>query len=602
MLNAFPPDEQGKRGFGPCEWDITLAVLCVWIICFFSLGFGKQILAKVTWVTVVGPIVLLIILLCRVLALEAADEGVAFYIGKFEGSKLGDIQVWRDACVQILFSLSPGLGTAITMSSFTKPRENVYRTCWLVAIANSTFSFVGGFAIFSIVGNITYKINLQKVSENIKPLKTAVANINVLGETAKEKAVEAVAALSSSSQSRFVDCLNHLKQTSFQHLLKSADLPGVNADSLSFDNSAALSSEDESKWRSVAESISEHGAALVTAATSAAGVLVKVVLDERVHSNTGRLEHGAAFFAREAIGYMQALNTSDPVWQAVQSEAGSDFFSGLNESFTLQPVAQTARSGTGLAFIAIADGMQTFGDARNVISVLFFLMLLTLGLDSTFAWAETFVSYMDDGMRALQKRQNKITLVGVFCVVMFLAGLPYCTRYGLETLDVVDNYLGLNMLLFGVPLEVVIFLKQFGFDRFKTALKTASGVTLDPLAEAYWRLCFFVTVPIIPTILFFWVVIDGIQTPYGGYADWLNGIGWFLMIVALLLIPGGAAKYFYYDKSRGDKLISLDECAGKKISDAYARVEEEKKMGASPKPAMVGSQEPTMAPIEQGKI
>merc|ERR1712125_286638 len=131
-------------------------------------------------------------------------------------------------------------------------------------------------------------------------------------------------------------------------------------------------------------------------------------------------------------------------------------------------------------------------------------------------------------MRAIGKKQNKIVLVGVFCVILFLGGLPYCTRYGLEALDVVDNYLGLNILLFGVPLEVVIFLKQFGFDRFKLALKTASGVTLDPIAEVYWRLVLFVTVPIIPTVILVWVVVNGIIEPYGGYADWLNGIGWFL--------------------------------------------------------------------------
>ena len=38
------------------------------------------------------------------------------------------------------------MGTAITMSSYTKPTEDVYRTCLVVTISNSAFSLVGGFA------------------------------------------------------------------------------------------------------------------------------------------------------------------------------------------------------------------------------------------------------------------------------------------------------------------------------------------------------------------------------------------------------------------------------------------------------------------------
>jgi solute carrier family 6 amino acid transporter-like protein 5/7/9/14 len=63
------------------------------------------------------------------------------------------------------------------------------------------------------------------------------------------------------------------------------------------------------------------------------------------------------------------------------------------------PVEEIAtRSGTGLAFITIAEAMQYFGDLSNVMSVLFFVMLLTLGLDSAYAWLETVVSYVADFM------------------------------------------------------------------------------------------------------------------------------------------------------------------------------------------------------------
>ena len=50
--------------------------------------------------------------------------------------------------------MSPGFGTAITYSSYAKPKEDVYKACMIVAVSNILFSIVGGIAIFSIVGHM----------------------------------------------------------------------------------------------------------------------------------------------------------------------------------------------------------------------------------------------------------------------------------------------------------------------------------------------------------------------------------------------------------------------------------------------------------------
>lgn len=86
-----------------------------------------------------------------------AREGIDFYIGKFEWSELGDLSVWATALSQILFSLSPGFGTAITYSSFVGRKEDVYRTGLIVAFCNSAFSILAGFSIFSIVGYMAHQ-------------------------------------------------------------------------------------------------------------------------------------------------------------------------------------------------------------------------------------------------------------------------------------------------------------------------------------------------------------------------------------------------------------------------------------------------------------
>ena len=71
-----------------------------------------------------------------------ALEGIQFYIGKFEASDLASLDVWATALGQILFSLSPGFGTAITYSSFVDKKEDVYKAGIIVSVANSAFSLV----------------------------------------------------------------------------------------------------------------------------------------------------------------------------------------------------------------------------------------------------------------------------------------------------------------------------------------------------------------------------------------------------------------------------------------------------------------------------
>jgi SNF family Na+-dependent transporter len=138
------------------QWSLVGSLLFVWIVVFFSISFGKSILADITYVTVCAPVVLMVILIIRTAFLPGAIDGISFYIGKFEASKLGEAQVWANALSQCLFSLSPGFGTAITLSATTTKTEDVYRAAIITSVANTVFAFASGLAVFAMVGNIAY--------------------------------------------------------------------------------------------------------------------------------------------------------------------------------------------------------------------------------------------------------------------------------------------------------------------------------------------------------------------------------------------------------------------------------------------------------------
>lgn len=83
-------------------------------------------------------------------------------------------------------------------------------------------------------------------------------------------------------------------------------------------------------------------------------------------------------------------------------------------------------TGPGLAFVAYPEGIAMMPVAPFW-SILFFIMLFTLGVDSQFAMLETVVTAVVDEFKVLKRGRRKIGVIGAFCVVMFLLGLPQCS-------------------------------------------------------------------------------------------------------------------------------------------------------------------------------
>lgn len=99
----------------------------------------------------------MIIMVIAANTLPGSSDGVAFYIGKFDASKFGEITVWSSCLGQVLFSLGPGLGIGMSYASTLKdPKVNLAKMTAIVASVNALFSIFGGFYTFAVVGNVAY--------------------------------------------------------------------------------------------------------------------------------------------------------------------------------------------------------------------------------------------------------------------------------------------------------------------------------------------------------------------------------------------------------------------------------------------------------------
>ncbi|XP_054609312.1 sodium- and chloride-dependent GABA transporter 2-like isoform X1 [Dunckerocampus dactyliophorus] len=157
----------GIDHMGSLNWDLVLCLFIAWVMCYFCIWKGVKSTGKVVYFTATFPYLMLIVLLVRGLTLPGAGIGIQFYLYPDLG-RLADPQVWMDAGTQIFFSYAICLGSLTALGSYNRYNNNCYRDCLALCFLNSGTSFVAGFAIFSILGFMSYEQNvpISEVAES----------------------------------------------------------------------------------------------------------------------------------------------------------------------------------------------------------------------------------------------------------------------------------------------------------------------------------------------------------------------------------------------------------------------------------------------------
>ncbi|XP_060600072.1 sodium-dependent serotonin transporter-like, partial [Ruditapes philippinarum] len=149
----------GIEDIGGIKWQLCLCLMGVMMTIYFALWKGIKSSGKAVWVTATVPYVVLLVLLVRGVTLPGADVGIKYYVTPV-WSKLLDSGVWLDAAAQIFFSLGPGFGTLLALSSYNKFNNNCYMDAMLTAVINCLTSLLAGFVVFSVLGYMSYRLSI----------------------------------------------------------------------------------------------------------------------------------------------------------------------------------------------------------------------------------------------------------------------------------------------------------------------------------------------------------------------------------------------------------------------------------------------------------
>ncbi|VDK20187.1 unnamed protein product [Taenia asiatica] len=211
------------------------------------------------------------------------------------------------------------------------------------------------------------------------------------------------------------------------------------------------------------------------------------------------------------------------------------------------PVANVVESGPGLVFMVYPEALNQM-PVPVLWSILFFIMLVSLGLGSELPYVETVLSGFQDELRRynlLTTWKSQFLFRTVLCSINFLITLPMVCPAGVYLVNLIDNVMSGYPVLVICLMELIVISYIYGIKQFMRDVK----LMIDSKPNWYWRICWMGVSPLMVLALLIFMIVGG--KPYG-MGDYIFPIGIQVMgqliaIVPILMIVGYFAYRYCHD-------------------------------------------------------
>jgi len=213
---------------------------------------------------------------------------------------------------------------------------------------------------------------------------------------------------------------------------------------------------------------------------------------------------------------------------AISLFAGFVVFSiiGYMSQATGAAVADVVTSGPGLAFVVFPQALSLM-PAAWFFSALFFLTLLTLGIDSAFSLVEAVNTVISDRVPNLSKQK----IAFYVCSTAFVLGIAFTTNAGLYFLDVVDHFVtNFGLVMVGI-FECIAIGWVYKASKLRAFINEVSSSKVGP----WWDVAIKYVIPITLTILLVAQFSKELAGNYEGYPNWAITMGWLTVLVPLVI-------------------------------------------------------------------
>ena len=219
------------------------------------------------------------------------------------------------------------------------------------------------------------------------------------------------------------------------------------------------------------------------------------------------------------------------------------------------PVEDVIKGGPGLIFIAYPEAVTQM-PIPQLWSFLFFVMIITLGLDSQFVFTETITTAIMDQYPSLRNHKGKVAVTA--CVIGFFFGLTMCTRGGIFMFELINWYSALWGLLICAIIEVIVVNYAYGHEQFLENIEEM-GMKLPTIMKYYWLVTWKA---ITPLVLFFVLIMSFVQYSPAFSPSYtqekyvfpvgIQSMGCLMALISLALIIVTAVFQFFKRKQEGN--------------------------------------------------